>query len=221
MIKSNNEIINGFIVGSAQVLSGHPLDTLKSNMQKYNKINWNIFKKNPKQLYRGVGYPLCGNGIINAIFFGLNKHFYNTYYNNYYLSGAFAGLVTSIITNPIDLYKIRKQVGKKNIYNISPFRGYISTTTRESIAMSIYFGTYHGLIDRQWNPFIAGSVTGAMTWLITYPIDVIKTRMQSDSKITHYQAFKQRNLWKGLSICLLRAFIVNGISFSIYNYVSS
>ena len=219
MIKSNNEIINGFIVGTAQVLSGHPLDTLKSNMQKYKKINWGFFKRSPKQLYRGVTYPLLGNGFINATFFGLNKYFYTKYYN-YYLSGALAGFTTCVITNPIDLYKIRKQVGKKNIYRINPFRGYISTTTRESIAMSIYFGTYHSLIDKQWNPFVAGSLTGAMTWLITYPIDVIKTRMQSDSKITHYQAFKQQNLWKGLNICLLRAFIVNGIAFGIYDYVS-
>jgi solute carrier family 25 (mitochondrial carnitine/acylcarnitine transporter), member 20/29 len=220
MIKSNNEFVNGFIVGTAQVLSGHPLDTLKSNMQKYKKINWDIFKRNPRQLYRGITYPLLGNGIINAIFFGLNKHFY-TKYHNYYLSGAFAGFTTSFITNPIDLYKIRKQVAKKNIYRINPFRGYISTTARESLAMSIYFGIYHDLIDRHWNPFLAGSFTGVMTWLITYPIDVIKTRIQSDSKITHYQALKQQNLWKGLNICLLRALIVNGVSFSIYDYISN
>ena len=101
----NKEFVNGFLVGGVQILVGHPLDTLKSNIQKFHKIDWKIFKKNPRQLYRGVTYPLLGNSLINSLYFGLNQHYY-TYTYNYYMSGALAGLSAAVVINPLELYPI-------------------------------------------------------------------------------------------------------------------
>ena len=39
------------------------------------------------------------------------------------------------------------------------------------------------------------------------------------SNITIREAFSQRNLWKGIHVCLLRAMIVNAVNFKIYETV--
>ena len=52
------------------------------------------------------------------------------------------------------------------------------------------------------NNLISGGLAGITSWTITYPIDTIKTRIQN---ISFSKAIKQYNLFKGLSVSLLRA----------------
>lgn len=78
---------------------------------------------------------------------------------------------------------------------------------------------------------LAGGLTGALTWAIVYPFDVIKTQIQTSplntprnertiavvtSKIVKEQGWK--HLFRGLSVTCLRAFPVNGIIFPVYEY---
>ena len=78
---------------------------------------------------------------------------------------------------------------------------------------------------------VAGGLTGALTWAIVYPFDVIKTQMQTApidtprnertisavfSKIVKEHGWK--HLFRGLSVTCLRAFPVNGIIFPVYEY---
>ena len=58
-----------------------------------------------------------------------------------------------------------------------------------------------------------------LSWLITYPIDVIKTRIQSE-KYNLKNALSKGKFNHGLSYCLLRSFIVNGFSFLVYENFS-
>ena len=147
--------------------------------------------------------------------FGTNRYFY-TYTQNYYISGFLAGIITSFIINPIELYKVRTQLLLKN--TSKPFKGLVATISRESIAMSIYFGTYHTLTkEYNYNPLISGGMAGWLCWLFTYPIDVIKSRIQSDSCKTILEGFNQGNLWKGFGLCSFRAILVNSVGFYIYS----
>lgn len=78
---------------------------------------------------------------------------------------------------------------------------------------------------------IAGGLTGALTWAIVYPFDVIKTQIQTapidtpkhertiaaaTSKIIKEHGWK--HLFRGLSVTCIRAFPVNGIIFPVYEY---
>ncbi len=78
---------------------------------------------------------------------------------------------------------------------------------------------------------IAGGLTGALTWAIVYPFDVIKTQIQTapvntpqhertiaaiTSKMVKENGWK--HLFRGLSVTCLRAFPVNGIIFPVYEY---
>ena len=94
------------------------------------------------------------------------------------------------------------------------------TFLRESLACGIYFKTYDVCSKNiGLNPFISGGLAGCNSWLLTYPIDTIKTRYQLDQTKGTMDMLKRGGLWNGLSYCLFRAFLVNGISFTCYEMV--
>lgn len=78
---------------------------------------------------------------------------------------------------------------------------------------------------------LAGGLSGALTWAIIYPFDVIKTRIQTSSLDTPiekrrimyiYRQIMQEHGWRfffrGLGVTLLRAFPVNAIIFPVYEF---
>ena len=71
---------------------------------------------------------------------------------------------------------------------------------------------------RLTNPFISGGFAGVSSWLSSYPVDTLKTRKQLYQDKTFMEIVKMGSLYKGLPITLVRAFIVNGTSFYIYNF---
>ena len=73
------------------------------------------------------------------------------------------------------------------------YKGLNATTLREVIALGIYFGGYEAVVrefdkrlgngkqlDTPLRSFFAGGIAGCMSWIITYPIDYVKTVLQSD-----------------------------------------
>jgi len=213
-----NDFYNGIIVGCVQTIVGHPFDTLKVLKQtSKNKLTYD--KLNLLRLYKGVTYPLIGSGIYNSLQFGVHEKMYNSGYSHFN-SGVVGGIVSSIVINPIDIYKINRQIIRKD--KINPFRGFEATVLRESISNGLYFGSYYYVLDKlggpsNFNSFISGGVSGIASWLFTYPLDVAKSRIMSYQTNTIIESLKMGNLWMGLEFCLLRAFVVNGCGFLVFN----
>lgn len=78
---------------------------------------------------------------------------------------------------------------------------------------------------------LAGGCTGGLTWAFVYPFDIIKTRIQTAPMNTPIAERRihtvcrriieregWRNLFRGLSVTVVRAFPVNGIIFPVYEY---
>mmetsp|Transcript_24854 Transcript_24854/g.38310 ORF Transcript_24854/g.38310 Transcript_24854/m.38310 type:complete len:370 (-) Transcript_24854:287-1396(-) len=76
---------------------------------------------------------------------------------------------------------------------------------------------------------IAGGISGALTWLIVYPLDIIKTNIQTSSFTAPKNDIKiwnvgcsiaakhgYRYLFRGMGITLIRAFPTNAIIFPVY-----
>lgn len=133
------------------------------------------------------------------------------------------------------------------------YRGWWTTTIREIPAFGLYFSTYDyikdtvntllaqrdGIVDED-SPMpaqhshawlasaFAGGVSGCFTWAIVYPVDVIKTRIQTspmDTPVSFLGAGRQivrqhgwRTMFRGLGITLIRAFPVNGTIFPVYEF---
>ncbi|XP_016406277.1 mitochondrial basic amino acids transporter-like [Sinocyclocheilus rhinocerous] len=116
-------------------------------------------------------------------------------------------------------------------------RGMVTTLIRETPGFGVYFLAYD-LLTRSLgcepeDPYMipkllfAGGMSGIASWLSTYPVDVIKSRLQADGVGGKYQYSSimdctrksiQREGWRvftrGLTSTLLRAFPVNATTFA-------
>lgn len=205
-----NSFLAGSITGLTETFFGYSLDTIKVNLQ--NNTPWKF-----NQLYKGISYALKSSIATNSFVFGFNN-FINTKYNlNSFQSGFITGIANGIIITPFENKKIQLQ---NNIKNINYFKTIELTILRESLAYSIYFGSYD-IHKNTYNlhPLISGGSAGALSWILTYPIDVLTTRLKSNDKLTLTQAIKMGNMWKGFSFCVARSIIVSSINFYTYEKI--
>lgn len=222
------EYLYGNIFGISQIIIGYPFDTLKTNIQNGQSIK--LFLQNPKFLYRGVTVPLVMTSIGTSIMFGNYEYFCSKTGNNF-IGGMITGIIGSFIITPFDYRKNHLQTASKTInlqlHKLLPlpkliklyYTGLEYTIAREIISMPVYFNTYEYL-NTLTNPFLAGGIAGMTSWFITYPIDTMKTRKQlnKNKNIKMLDIIKQGNLYNGLIITLIRAFIVNSTCFYIYEF---
>ncbi|CAH1102632.1 unnamed protein product [Psylliodes chrysocephalus] len=262
------DFVAGCVGGVAGVLVGHPLDTVRVNLQTQSMVNPKytgtlhclkslMAKEGIRGVYRGVSSPVAGVAGINAIVFGVYANVERNMGNAQSLSGqvvaaGVAGLFSSVISSPMELAKSRIQVagvqaGKSpmdclvNLYKQDKlkgvFRGFGITVAREVPAMITYFVTYEmltkkpeGQIASTPEILFAGGMAGVTSWLIPYPIDVIKSKIQVDGITSHqyngyYDCIKQTiktegvgSLYRGLTPTLIRAFPVNAVTFCVVTW---
>ena len=212
---NNNEFFNGAMVGVVHTIIGHPFDTLKTNLQNNNKINKIKFRN----LFNGITYPLISTVTICGFVFDINEFFYKKF-NNHYYSGFISGLLTSPVINYIDYCKVNRQLNNKIQYS-KVFKGLSASSVRESIGVSIYFGSYNQMINYNIHPFLAGGFAGVSSWVFSYPFDTIKTRLQSGEYNNWRKSIYKGKLFSGINIAIFRAFLVNSISFWMYENLKS
>lgn len=238
--KEHTEELAGAGVGSTQVLAGHPFDTAKSHLQRNLQLPSKFL-----HYYRGIGLPFAFNSIVNSIFFGVETRWHR-YTNNHFISGMVAGTMGSLVVCPVDNYKFKYQLGNSvpvvaatNASNASvecfsikdlpyrPFRGLVATISRESFGIGIYFSVYNAFKLYYQPPTdtkaiiyagLTGGVAGILSWT-TFPLDTIKTRVQTTPNLSMLAACRAGDLLHGLNIAMYRAFIINGAGFMTYEYL--
>jgi len=207
-----SDIISAFGVGISETIIGHPFNTAKVLIQ--NNKKW--YGLPLKQYYRGVRYPLMSGTFFNMMVFPLKERTYQ-YTNSYFLSGILAGIIVTPQIYFIDTFTIKRQTNQP--VSLSMFKGakgFQMTMTREMLALSLYFGTYHWMRDDlKYNSLIAGGAAGLSNWTASYPLDVIRSR-QIAQRITIKEAIKMGNFWKGFPIAASRSVIVNAMSFTVF-----
>ncbi|GFP99926.1 mitochondrial arginine transporter bac2 [Phtheirospermum japonicum] len=116
------------------------------------------------------------------------------------------------------------------------YRGLGITLVRDAPSHGVYFWTYE-FTREQLHPgcrknrdesfkttLTAGGLAGVTSWISCYPFDVLKTRIQAQSKYCgifdcYRKCVEQEGynaLWRGIGTTLARAFIVNGAVFFAY-----
>ncbi|KAJ1556514.1 Mitochondrial carrier protein ymc2, partial [Cladochytrium tenue] len=124
------------------------------------------------------------------------------------------------------------------------YKGQGITLVREASGYGIYFLTYESLVQRQmraqgttkrqdiaaWRLCLYGALSGYTLWLVIYPIDVVKSKIQTDSLDRASRQFTSsldcfRKVWaregtaglyRGFGTCLLRAGPANAVTFVTY-----
>uniref|UniRef100_A0A6P7G0P8 Mitochondrial basic amino acids transporter n=1 Tax=Diabrotica virgifera virgifera TaxID=50390 RepID=A0A6P7G0P8_DIAVI len=260
------DFIAGCVGGVAGVFVGHPLDTVKVNLQTQCTVNPQyrgtvhcikslMAKEGIKGIYRGVTSPAMGVATLNAVVFGVyaNVQKYSTNpesLSSHAVAGAAAGFFTSVISSPMELVKSRMQVagaqaGKSpldcllRIYKqrklLGVFQGYGITVIRDVPAFTTYFVSYEylarteeGQVPSSATILFAGGMAGVISWIIPYPLDVLKSKIQVDTSKQFsgvYDCFKQtvntegyRSLFRGMTPTLIRAFPVNAVTFFVVTW---
>lgn len=139
-----------------------------------------------------------------------------------------------VYSDPWDAFrKIFREGGVRGMY-----KGLELTLLREIPAFAVYFGSYEYICQQiaryrgngttldDLSPLdlcLAGGASGTSAWVVTYPVDVIKSRVQVDGMFGHrvyssildclWKSMKEPEgyfvLWKGLNSTLVRGFAVN------------
>lgn len=166
-----------------------------------------------------------------------------------FLAGCITGTVLSIVACPVELVKCEMQVPNsykstgdcaKKIFLKSGFpalyKGFMCTALRDFFGFGVFFGVYEeikGLIHYYnlkftwWGWLLCGSLSGACCWVAVLPIDCVKTRFQLAHKpVSYYDTLRTivkttgvKGLWTGITSCIIRSLIANGIGFSCYECV--
>lgn len=208
-MESGQVLLSGMMSGVIQTIVGFPLDTL--TVWKQNKRKSDITFAN---LYKGIKYPLIQNPILCGSGFFFNDYF-SKVTNNYVVSSFYTGIINSTILTPFDYYKINRQQNlPTNV--LQSFNKVHIVSMREIPANVLYFNTYKTLRRYDIPIEISGGCAGVASWLFTYPIDTIKTRIQSDHTLSIRDAYRKGALFSGLLYCNIRAFIVSAIGFKVF-----
>ena len=189
-----------------------------------------------------------------------------------WMAGAIGGLATWVVSTPTELVKCRAQISTsptgasswgitKEILKTEGVRGLyfggVVTALRDSIGYGFYFWSYElstklmmskmkerdSKSEEAAKVLLCGGVAGIVTWASIFPLDVIKTRVQtqllgSESTLllgpdgaerrrmgaievarNAYRTEGPGVFFRGLAVCSVRAFIVNAAQWAVYEWI--
>ncbi|OBZ70977.1 putative mitochondrial carrier C4G9.20c [Grifola frondosa] len=182
-----------------------------------------------------------------------------------FAAGVAAGLANAVVSGPVEHIRIRLQTqsatkplyagpfdAMKQIFSshgiAGIYKGQVVTLWREALGYGVYFMAYEKLMQYEVkkkdirrdqisaaNAVLFGAAAGYVLWAVIYPIDMIKSRMQTDGfSAADGQKYKStlgcvRTVWqqegiaafiRGLTPTLIRSPFANGATFLAFEMAS-
>jgi len=160
--------------------------------------------------YKGVLPPV----VLRGLSMGINRWSYDFANNNYpgqnrfgrsWWLGVFAGGMTGIVETPIHLLKTRVQTGVSGEMSetLSAYmrlgflcvrdEGFRSltvgvgpSTILGALSYGMFYVAYDEMILQKYTAMAAGMVSAVLSWPLFYPLEVIRTRLQSTPMKTRW-----------------------------------
>lgn len=190
-----------------------------------------------------------------------------------WFAGATGGLASFVVSAPTELIKCRAQISNdshitswtvaRDTWRSEGIRGLYYgggiTSVRDAVGYGFYFWSYEWTKQAWSSPddsagdtamkvLLCGGLAGVVTWASIFPLDVIKTRLQTQaiqkettrggeqSALLHpvtrsqrlssieiaRQAYRTEGagvFFRGLGVCSVRAFIVNAVQWAVYEWM--
>ncbi|CAL8111332.1 unnamed protein product [Orchesella dallaii] len=173
----------------------------------------------------------------------------------HFAAGSISGAVQSVVASPMELVKTRMQISQESVGSkkLGPidvlkgiyrnegglargvFKGWGITLGREIPGFGIYFASYEAMTRMGGGEvgtlgmMFAGGMAGVLSWIVTFPIDVVKTRLQCDASGKYSGAFDcarktyrsegYRAFSRGLVSTVIRAFPTNAATFTVVTWI--
>ncbi|RHY33996.1 hypothetical protein DYB32_001216 [Aphanomyces invadans] len=216
-------------------------------------------------LYKGMVSPMTTVPLVNAVVFSAYEHAKAVLLtrrlndtsgvlmnHEAMMAGAWAGFVNSIVVTPVELVKCHLQAQGEAIHMAKDeikFHGTLDCVKKiiqidDELLQRVFSAQLDCENDKASTAttLLAGGFAGCVCWTVSYPQDVIKSRLQLQP-LGHAPLFAKspyipdggfmacakaivreqgwRGLWRGYTPCLLRAFPSNAAGFATYEMVKS
>jgi len=228
-----HDFISGGVAGSASVVVGHPMDTLKVRMQiakgKPSIAKLAIGSKygGPATLFRGMAAPLSAATAVNALIFSsygwssrlyeqLSPNGYNPF-TKAFICGSFAGLVQAVVICPMEHVKCRLQIQEtaSSAMSSNPLRNTVRAILNSGGSSTNISALYRGWWITCWREVPAFGVYFAF-------YDVFKDRIQISLKqwdggsektlVTKATAFETQQQQENQSLSWFASMIAGGLT---------
>jgi len=261
------DLLAGFISGTVSTLAVHPIDTVLTRYQATDLVSTSktvgsvalaetrsmAATLGVMSLWRGAPALIGAAPFQNACLmagYGVGRRWSsvdneendntNTRYRDIFVGGVVGGIAQCFVASPAELIKVKRQVcdlrlmGKKS-QNISA--GFGATLLRDGIPHGVWFASYEWCKNSTNNPLVSGAFAATVAWIVGYPFDVIKTRIQAGRATGVWDATRDlitftqngeriylspsaaiQRLWSGLELKLARSIPASAIGFLVYEY---
>ncbi|TGZ84185.1 mitochondrial carrier [Ascodesmis nigricans] len=252
------DFIAGYISGATGILLGSPLDIIKVRLQhSLPSSSTSPTFPTALSLIRGSAAPILGYGALNGLLFAsytrsLSLLPGSTSSNpSYFTAGIVSGIATFIVSAPSETIKCRAQILNVSSWEVvkalgvrGVFTGGMVTLVRDAVGYGFYFKSYEEMRARGVGVLLAGGIAGCVSWASIYPLDVVKTRVQTvvegelrggGERRALLERSRRGGAWecakrayleegmgvffRGLGVCMARAFLVNAVQWAVYEYV--
>ncbi len=246
---SLNDIYNSSFATLVAEVATLPICTLKTCYQTHHNgfgikdVIFEIYNKNGVKGFYKASFPAIGSQVLST---SSKYYFYKFYLNKFswkqekpgmrekMFSGWLSGVTSSLITHPLDFFKVKIQSSLTNNNNITIaneiknngvsvfYRGYSKSFAKVSIGSILFFpltDLFQEYID---NIVLSSASSAIVSTIIMHPLDYLKTRQISGhDKLYHSQNIKLYKkvlfYYKGLTLNLLRIVPHFTITMSIIN----
>jgi solute carrier family 25 carnitine/acylcarnitine transporter 20/29 len=266
----------GVLFGLTSPLVGHPIDTLKTQMQAgvgyqrggaFATLATLVRNEGVLALYRGILPPLLGSSIFRSVQFSAYGAAMGSLQDSpaaravipgtfglerrVLLCGLFASTARALIETPLEYIKVRQQTGQRWLAAPSAaqalahplrelaacYRGFGISWLRTVGLMTAFFVQvdhlerhHHELVATPLlGPFLKGGVCATTGWMIVWPFEVLKNRVQANTEgfgpevgwVTRARGIVARTgvrgLFRGIGPGVARSLIANGSSMVVYS----
>lgn len=238
-------VAGGIAYGLVAAAVSHPFDTIKSQRQMADQLDFNG-TSSLSVLYRGVVPATAASVVLRTVpFVGystatsvMRSHHVldGTPLALAFVAGAFGGAMRGCLEAPFELVKTRQQLGATWSQR-SLFIGMRSACLRTAAVIGTFWlvfeasAGWRALLPPLLADFVGGGMCSVIAWALIYPLDTAKSRIQG--RVEHNQAgtgviselaalrrvYGVASWYRGIQAGLLRAFLANGSGMLAYGWV--